>query len=204
MAQRQDLDAGVGVPHFVEDSSQSNSDSPYLPDQDYYRALQALVITCVDVLLVHADRVLLGRRHQPPRLGWWVLGGRMHVGESPLVAVQRKLNQEAGLWLARERFHYLGAYSSHFSGVAQKPAQEQAPPWQHPGLHSVNLTYFATLCDAERQAITLTPQEYAGANWFSLSSVEADLRAQIPTPLSTMDLYLNHILKDLRSYLGLR
>jgi len=198
MADQQELDAWVGVPHFATSAPIDQTSSYYLPEPEYHRALQALVITCVDVLLVHAETVLLGQRRQPPRLGWWLIGGRMRVGEAPVTAMQRKLYQEANLSLTRERLQYLGAYSSHFRGVDAATADAQRASL-HPGLHSVNLTYFAVLAEAERQAITLIPSEYDDARWFKLTRVEADLQAQTPDPPTEMDAYLQRVLWDLRN-----
>jgi ADP-ribose pyrophosphatase YjhB (NUDIX family) len=152
------------VPHFAEPWVAPTEINSYLPEREYGMALDALVIACVDIVLVQGKTVLLGQRRQPPRADWWLVGGRMMRGESPLQAVQRKVKEEAGLILQGDRFHYLGAYSTFF-------AERSQPPQQH-GLHSVNLTYMATISEAEQYAVALTPTEYEDYRWFTQSDLE--------------------------------
>ncbi|MGJ3245150.1 MAG: NUDIX domain-containing protein [Elainellaceae cyanobacterium] len=86
------------VPHIVEDGTEDETrgDRPsrhiptQLSDSDYAAALDNLVLTCVDVVLVHQQSVLLVKRDRLPRKSWWILGGRMIPGESPRQAAQRK------------------------------------------------------------------------------------------------------------------
>jgi ADP-ribose pyrophosphatase YjhB (NUDIX family) len=141
------------VPHF-EESGRFNpvSAQDKMPAQEFGIALDYLVLTCVDLVLVNRDRILLAQRHQYPRPSWWVIGGRMSAGESPLQAAQRKAWEEAHLSLPPERFHYLGAFSTCFARRAQEP--------QHHGLHSVNLTYQVSLADTETTQIRLVDTEY--------------------------------------------
>jgi ADP-ribose pyrophosphatase YjhB (NUDIX family) len=159
----------TGVPHFAEPRSlnQNSNPSTFLPEPEYGLALDALVITCVDVLLVQGNTVLLGKRRRPPNPDWWLVGGRMIPGESPLAAAQRKVKEEAGLSLAGDRFYYIGTYSTCF-------AERQQPPQNH-GLHSVNLTYYAPISEAEQYAVTLTPSEYEDYRWFTPADLEKNL-----------------------------
>ncbi len=184
--------ASASIPHFTERNQPRTA--VYLPDREYGLALDALVITCVDVLLVQGDTCLLGKRRTLPRPDWWLIGGRMIAGESPLAAAQRKVQAEAGLGLAADRFQFLGVYSTEFATRSQ-------PPQNH-GLHSVNLTYFVTVSAIERQAIHLTPSEYADAQWYPWPQPAPWQQPGDAAQATVMDQCLQQILRDLRSTLG--
>ncbi len=192
----------VNVPHFSECSSAQKTDtspqgavcskqqhtdlqssSTYLPIEVYARSLDALVITCVDLVFIHNSAVLLGKRANPPRQGWWVIGGRMIAGESPLQTAQRKASEEAGLSLTGDRFHCSGVYSTQFAH-----RHHRFPPGP---LHSVNLTYSVLLTAAEAAAATLTVTEYEDQQWMTLEEVAPYLRPEDP-----MDQALHQVLND--------
>ena len=155
---------------------------PFLSDETYGQALDALVIACVDVVLVWGDRVLLGERHQLPRPGWWVIGGRMIHGESPIAAVQRKLKEDAGLGdIAGDRLYFVGVFSTRFSQRGQPPADH--------GLHSINLTYRLELTDEEAEGIILDEREYGRSHWWNKNEIADVLNRDI-----VMDQALQQIL----------
>lgn len=55
-------------------------------------------IVCVDVVILHQDKVLLCLRTSEPAKGlYWLPGGRVNKGESLLEAAKRKVLQETGL-----------------------------------------------------------------------------------------------------------
>ena len=160
---------------------------PFLSDEVYGQALDALVITCVDIVLVHGDRVLLGERRQPPRPGWWVIGGRMIHGESPIAAVQRKLKEEASLeGIGGDRLDFIGVFSTRFGSRGQ-------PPREH-GLHSVNLTYRLGLTDEEAAGIVLDEREYGRSQWWNTDDIRTVLQSR-----QMMDVALATVLKKIYS-----
>lgn len=176
------------VPHFAEAINDEPRSPVYLPNREYGLALDALVITCVDVLFVQGKTFLLGKRRTLPRHDWWLIGGRMMAGESPLVAVQRKVSEEAGLTIDSDRYQFLGAYSTCF-------AQRSQPPQEH-GLHSLNLTYWIQVSTAEQQAISLTATEYADYRWFSPTDIRNTLQGASREALAVMDGCLQRVLQD--------
>ncbi|MEM0981303.1 MAG: NUDIX hydrolase [Cyanobacteria bacterium P01_H01_bin.58] len=186
--------SATDVPHFSEAPNDEPPSPVYLPDREYGLALDALVIACVDVLLVHGETFLLGQRRTLPRSDWWLIGGRMMAGESPLAAVQRKVNEEAGLIITSDRFQFLGAYSTCF-------AQRSQPPQEH-GLHSLNLTYWVPVSTAERQAIVLTAKEYADYHWFTPTDIRNTLQGASRDGLTVMDACLQQVLRDAYAALG--
>jgi ADP-ribose pyrophosphatase YjhB (NUDIX family) len=57
------------------------------------------------IVVDEVGRVLLGRRAREPEQGKWdVLGGFVHEGEHPEVALRRELREETGLEVEPERF----------------------------------------------------------------------------------------------------
>lgn len=171
------------VPHF-EESGRINKDG-LLPTEIYKLALDYLVITCVDIVFLYQNQILLGKRNQYPRKGWWVIGGRMFAGENPKVSVQRKAQQEAGLILNAERFEYINAYSTCFSLRSQEP--------QNNGLHSVNLTYKTKLTLSEKNQLRLVYSEYDQWQWIELNAVSKLLNSN-----DELDQALLRIVQDIQ------
>ncbi|UBF24425.1 NUDIX hydrolase [Kovacikia minuta CCNUW1] len=155
----------LDVPHF-EEEGRVNPITPEdkLPTREYGMALDYLVFTCVDLAFTYRSQILLARRTQYPRKSWWMMGGRMVAGESPIAAAQRKASEEAGLSnLNPERFGYVGVYSTCFAFRQQEP--------MHHGSHSVNLTYQVVLTEAEKKQMKLN-QEYSDWQWIEFDAVE--------------------------------
>ncbi len=161
------------VPHFVERDRRSGHPSTVrLSDEIYGQVLDCIVITCVDLVLTHQDAVLLAQRRVYPHPSWWMIGGRMVAGESPLAAAQRKLSEEAGLAPVQpQRFQFIGPYSTCF-------ARREQPP-QTNGLHSLNLTYALELTAAEKGRLTLNPAEYASWQWCPMARAAKVLDASL-------------------------
>ncbi|MGB3495684.1 MAG: NUDIX domain-containing protein, partial [Elainellaceae cyanobacterium] len=149
------------VPHFQE-ANRMNQNG-LLPLETYGQCLDYVVITCVDIVFFHRDQLLIGKRKTYPKRGWWIIGGRMYAGESPLEAVARKADQEANVQVDQSRFLFVNAYSTCFATRQQEP--------QHHGLHSVNLTYTLTLTDQEAEQLRLTSSEYDEWAWVSLEDL---------------------------------
>lgn len=146
--------------HYSERDSEprgTRSPRPYLDAIAYGQALSALVITCVDLLFCEGDRRLLGFRRRPPRVGWWLVGGRMFPGESPHSTAIRKAREEAGLEILPNQLQWIGAYSTEFAERSQPPAEE--------GLHSVNLTFAVRLTAAQAAQVQLSEDEYSEWAW---------------------------------------
>lgn len=154
------------VPHFVETGrTNPKSATDLMPEADYAVALDYLVFTCVDLAFCHQNQILLARRNRYPRKTWWIIGGRMVAGESPIATAQRKALEEAGLAnLTDDRFQFIGVYSTSFAFREQEP--------MHHGSHSVNLTYQVELTEPETQSLQLIQTEYeADYRWVDLEQV---------------------------------
>jgi ADP-ribose pyrophosphatase YjhB (NUDIX family) len=153
------------VPHFEEEGRVNPvSTEARMPPKEYSLALDYLVFTCVDLAFTWNDRIVLARRNQYPRKSWWIMGGRMVAGESPIAAAQRKASEEAGLNnLEPERFEYAGVYSTCFALRNQEPMQN--------GSHSVNLTYQIALTEAEKDQVKLNQEYDAAWKWVEFEAV---------------------------------
>lgn len=153
------------VPHFQEENRVNQSGLMSL--EAYSTCLDYVVITCVDIVFFHRDQILVGKRKTYPKKGWWIIGGRMYAGESPLDAVSRKASQEASLQIDDSRFFFLNAYSTCFATRQQEP--------RHHGLHSVNLTYALELTEEEAHRLTLVSSEYDEWAWVGLEELRQRL-----------------------------
>ena len=169
------------VPHYHEPDRTYQVDShARLPTDVFSQALDHLVITCVDLVFIHRQQVLLAKRRTYPQKSWWVIGGRMIAGESPLQSAQRKAKEESGLAIATDRFQFLGVNSTCF-------AHRQQPP-QDRGLHSVNLIYLVELTPVEKSQLQLDAHEYDEWQWHSKD--EAKLRLNLSQAMDQLLLSL--------------
>lgn len=155
-----------------------------LPEATYQSALDHLVFACTDIVFVHNQAVLLGKRKHPPRDSWWIVGGRMAAGEHPKEAARRKATQEAGLEdVALDRFQCIGVYSTCFATRHQPPS--------HHGSHSLNITYRLEVTPAEKARLTLRSDEYETWEWLELSQAKDWLNIYDP-----LDQALWQVLRD--------
>ena len=108
------LEDGRGVPEtrtldpeMVAQLSVVHNDYRFLPKDFYMRAVENMVITCVDVIVQRKSdkRILLFYRRDPPAKGiWWWPGGRMFRGETFADAATRKVRDETdGRYSAKPR-----------------------------------------------------------------------------------------------------
>jgi ADP-ribose pyrophosphatase YjhB (NUDIX family) len=128
----------------------------YLPDDRYAEALDALVIACVDVALLRNGSILMAHRAWHPHRDWWILGGRMHVGDEVAEAAHRNTKREAGLDIDPSRFSYLTTYVNGF------PLRRQAPVAN--GSHTMSIVMRVELTEHEAESVRLN-EEYIGMHW---------------------------------------
>ncbi len=71
----------------------------FMSEERYNEILRLLPICCVDVVILHGEKVLMIKRGELETYGglWWIPGGRVHKGESWDAAVKRKALEETGL-----------------------------------------------------------------------------------------------------------
>jgi len=146
----------VMVRHYVAPDFKSYA--VRMSDGDYSKALDSLVIACVDIVIVHKELMLIGKRTVEPQSGWWIIGGRMIPGESFTEAAARNVKRELSLNIKPFRFKYLNTQSM------VSPIRAQ-PPKNH-GCHTVSIAMTLTITNNEAKDIK-SSEEYEELKWMS-------------------------------------
>lgn len=69
-----------------------------IPFKLYKRIIDVLPILCVDAAVLHKGKfILVKRKNEPLKGGWWVPGGRVLKGETLEKAIGRKVKEELGI-----------------------------------------------------------------------------------------------------------
>lgn len=90
----------------------------------YRKISKNIPILCVDLLIREGGLTLLVRRKKHPMKGqWWVVGGRVFLGEDPVDACVRKAREEVGLDIWPPSF--LGYYSDVYERSAFEKTEYQ-------------------------------------------------------------------------------
>ncbi len=144
------------VRHYVTGDFKSHA--VRMSEDDYSKALDSLVITCVDIVVAHKGLMLIGKRTIEPQSGWWIIGGRMIPGESFTEAAARNVKRELNLNIKPFRFKYLNTQSMVLPIRAQ-------PPKNH-GCHMVSIAMTLTITNKEAKDIKLN-EEYEELKWMS-------------------------------------
>lgn len=147
--------------HFAEPGFVSHAKR--VSDEEYARTLDTVVVSCVDCVLVHRGRMLIGFRASEPYVGWWVIGGRMHPGEDFCETAQRITKRETGLYISdSSRFEYLNTISYVWARRAQAP--------QDHGCHMIGNNLIIILSDEEMSATKKT-SDFTELKWIKPSKV---------------------------------
>lgn len=87
----------------------------FLPIIFYQQVIQAVPISCVDIILRTEFGYILVERLEEPLMGsMWVVGGRVHIGETLIDAAIRKLSEEVSLHIKADQLHFVGVYEDVF------------------------------------------------------------------------------------------
>jgi ADP-ribose pyrophosphatase YjhB (NUDIX family) len=153
------------VPHFV--TGPYTRRNVFLSDEEYGRALDAIVKGCSDAFILSHDqtKVLLGRRKINPAPHWWFIGGRVRPGETPEESIQRNVKRDLGLDLDHERFHAMATFSMVWATRNEEPQDHGSADLAV--IHYVRLEKGEELVACSRPC----PDEYHELKWWSLSDV---------------------------------
>ncbi|CEO99060.1 Nudix hydrolase domain-containing protein [Plasmodiophora brassicae] len=136
-----------------------------VPDDEYGRALDSIVKTCVDLLVIddETDLVLLGKRRVFPHKDWWVgCGGRALAGESVVNAALRLLKRELSITgVPQQRFCTI----THFTFLWDRREQ---PPKEN-GTADTSILVAVRLDRQQIQGIQLDAAEYSAMKWVTFS-----------------------------------
>eukprot|EP00038_Savillea_parva_P013267 m.209948 g.209948 ORF g.209948 m.209948 type:complete len:234 (+) comp24783_c0_seq1:55-756(+) len=138
----------------------------FLPDDEYSRALDALVKACSDVLITtdSGAKVLLGKRNTEPQPDWWYFGGRVKPGLTPEQGAANNVKRELGLDRPVADYKVIANYSFVWKWRAQAPADH--------GTADISTIHNLELASAEEVAnCRPDPKEYDDLRWFDSDDV---------------------------------
>lgn len=137
----------------------------FVDDEVYAQILDAIVLACLDIVLVHDGKILLGKRAWHPQADWWIIGGRMRPGEELEVAAARHAKRDLGLELTLDRFRYLTTFSAAWRTRRHEPADH--------GTHTVSIVVTIELTTEEAESIRLN-EEYTEQEWLAPEAILAN------------------------------
>jgi len=137
------------VGDYIEDGYEGHKE--LMPNDAYSKALDALVVACVDIIMLFEGNVILGKRDQYPQADWWLFGGRMRTGEALTESAARLIRNEAGITLSASRFTYITTFVAAWKMRAHVP--------QENGTHTVSTVFVVSLTKEEFDAMKLN-EEY--------------------------------------------
>jgi ADP-ribose pyrophosphatase YjhB (NUDIX family) len=138
------------VGDYIEDGYRGHQ--IFVPTDIYSKVLDAIVVACVDVMLVYEDRAIIAKRAQFPHADWWLLGGRMYTGEHLTQAASRLMRREAKLQLPESRFNFLTTFAGAWKKRTHDPVNN--------GTHTLSVVFRAAISKEELDGIELN-EEYS-------------------------------------------
>lgn len=144
---------------FAEEGFVSHQE--FLPDSEYARVLDNIIIPCLDLVIVAGDKMLVGKRRDEPAIHqWWTSGGRWNVGEDRLEAAHRITKKELGLKIDPGRFIQLGFVPDFvWRTRAQKPVCH--------GCHMLSLFHFVVITEDEKRSVNIAP-DFLDSRWVNV------------------------------------
>ena len=141
----------------------SDQNGNMLPEHDYSRMLDHVVVACVDVLIINEGRLLLGKRANKPNKSWWIFGGRMWPGETFDDTAKRGTQRETGLKIGQSRFAKLGVYNLIW------PERNEYP--QTKKCHHVLTAMYVEISNYEAEKVVLQ-NDHTEYLWLDLSNTK--------------------------------
>ena len=137
----------------------------HVADEVYTQILDAIVLACVDIVVVSEGRVLLGKRAWHPQADWWIIGGRMRPSEEIEGAAARHAKRDLSLNVSLDRFSYLTTFSTAWRLRRHKPADQ--------GTHTVSIVMTVEVTPEEANSIKLN-EEYVDQQWLTPAAILTD------------------------------
>jgi ADP-ribose pyrophosphatase YjhB (NUDIX family) len=137
----------------------------HISDEVYTQILDAIVVACIDMVLVHDGKILLGKRTWHPQADWWIIGGRMRPSEELEIAAARHAKRDLGLELSIDRFSCLTTFSAAWRLRRHTPADH--------GTHTVSIVMTIELTTEEAESIKLN-EEYTEQQWLAPEAILTD------------------------------
>jgi ADP-ribose pyrophosphatase YjhB (NUDIX family) len=136
----------------------------FLDSITYGKALDSLVIACIDVAVIYEDRILLGKRKHYPQKDWWLVGGRLKAGESPQECSSRHILDTLGLQINPNdcRYEYVLSFYGAWAKRAHKPYLN--------GTHTHSSIYSLIITGLEKDRINVCG-EFSDIQWLNMQDV---------------------------------
>ena len=84
-----------------------------IPTELFQQIIENMPVFCIDIVLVHDNKVLLTyRTDEPAKNQWWIQGGRVYKNERINEAIQRLAKRETGMEV--EVIKQIGTYEVFF------------------------------------------------------------------------------------------
>ena len=129
-----------------------------LPDEIYARALDRVVVSMLDVVVINpSGELFLGKRAwEPAKDLFWIIGGARNRGESFEETAEGHCKHELGIEVGPARFQEVGFYSYAFAKRRQNPEGN--------GIHT-DSTVFAVQLTTEEVMMLKPNEEYSEVMW---------------------------------------
>ena len=137
---------------------------PYkLTDEEYGKVLDNVVVGCVDVVVLHKNKILLEQRKVHPIKGeWWIFGGRILIGEELNQTAQRSVLRELGLKAAKDRFINFGTFNLIWP--------KRREPVETNGCHHLLIAHMIEIDDDEKQVVdSFLSKKHLQTKWHDLA-----------------------------------
>jgi ADP-ribose pyrophosphatase YjhB (NUDIX family) len=135
---------------YIEEGYEGSNE--FLPSDTYGKILDTIVVACIDILLIHDDKVIIAKRDQYPQADWWLLGGRMRTGETMTQSASRLIKVETALNIEDSRFTYLTSFIAAWKKRAHEPEDN--------GTHTMSAVFWARIDDSEFEKLQFN-KEYS-------------------------------------------
>ena len=126
-----------------------------IPIEEYKKIVAVLPILCVDVIIKNGkgEYLLIKRANEPLKDQWWVIGGRVLMGESLEQAAERKVKEEVGLEIddVKSIGYYEDALETNPFGLATP-------------LHSVSVVFSTSIDNKQRVTVDSQSSDWKYSN----------------------------------------
>lgn len=151
------------VQEFIEEDYPNYG--TFMSSEAYGQMLDSVVFTCIDIIPVYDNKILLGKRTRHPQADWWIFGGRMRAGETIDAATTRLLRNEMSIDFDETKIHYLTTLMVAWKLRAHAPVDH--------GTHNTSLMYVLELDEKQVSEIRLN-DEYSDMKFVSHEEVMSD------------------------------
>ena len=135
----------------------------FLPRAVFSNIIEYAPLISIDFCIVHKDKILLGKRNNPPAKNFYFTpGGRIYKNEPWQVAMQRIAKTELGLCIKVNDFQLMGMWDHFYTDSIID---------ENISTHYVNTPYYFELSTLPDFSID---SQHSELSWFELSSCQSN------------------------------